>query len=103
MTCLSQKEMTRVLELLRDDFRHFPGATPGSPLSLRCQLGQPVPCGSRAGVPVSALRLCLSSRLIVDAVSPGGRGPKAVIADALAVLDKAAILASLPLANTPAA
>jgi hypothetical protein len=53
--------------------------------------------GSRDGVPVSALRLCVSSRLIVDAVSPKGRGAEAVIGEALAVLDKAALLASLPL------
>ena len=64
---------------------------------MRCQVGQPVACGTRDGVPVSALRLCASTRLIVDALSEKGRGTTAVIAEALAVLDKAAFLASLPL------
>jgi len=81
-TWLNQDETKRVHELL---------------LSSRCQLGQPVSCGTREGIPVSALRLCVSSRLIVDALSPSGRGRKAVIAEALAVLDQAALLASLPL------
>jgi hypothetical protein len=61
--------------------------------SLRVQLGQPVSCGQRAGAPVSALRLCASARLAVDALGPGGRGPRAIIDDALAALDKAAWLA----------
>jgi hypothetical protein len=34
--------------------------------------------------------------LIVEALSPAGRGRRAVIAEALAVIDKAALLASLP-------
>ncbi len=42
-------------------YQHLPLQTP------RCQIGQPVICGQRDGVEVSALRLCLSSRLIVDA------------------------------------
>ena len=41
------------------------------------------------------LRLCASSRLIVDAVSPGGRGAEVVMAEALTALDKAALLVSL--------
>ena len=60
----------------------------------RCQLGQPVECGTFRDVPVSALRLCASMRLIVDAVSPEGRGAKIVIGEALATLDKAALLAA---------
>jgi hypothetical protein len=91
---LNQNETKRVHELLREDLRNLPASC--SLLSSRCQVGQPVACGTREGVPVSALRLCASSRLIVDAVSPKGRGRKAVIAEALAVLDKAALLASLP-------
>jgi selenocysteine lyase/cysteine desulfurase len=66
-------------------------------LSSRCQIGQPVACGTRAGIPVSALRLCASTRLIVDALSPQGRGQEAVIAEALAVLDKVAVLVALSL------
>ena len=95
-TWLSRDETKRAHELLREDLRHLPGASSHSFLSTRCQVGQPVPCGMRKGVPVSALRLCLSSRLIVKALSNGGRGAKLVISEALAVLDKAAFLASLP-------
>ena len=82
--------------------------TGGSPLSRlrtarvhallakdRCQLGQPVACGRRDGVAVSALRLCLSARLIVDAVSPRGRGAAAVIAEAQLALTRAALLAGV--------
>ncbi len=61
---------------------------------LRCQVGQPVACGSRSGTPVSALRLCLGARLIVEATADGGRRAQQVIDRALAVLDKAAWLAS---------
>lgn len=58
--------------------------------SRRCQVGQPVACGRRQGAPVSALRLCLSARLIVEAVAGGRRD--AVIARGLSVLDQAALL-----------
>ena len=70
------------------------GETPNrqAAAGLRVQLGQPVSCGSRAGEPVSAVRLCASARLAVDALGRGGRGPQAVIDDALAALDKAAWL-----------
>jgi len=51
------------------------------------QLGQPVACG--------ALRLCVDMRLIVDALSPDGRGSDAVIAGAMRVLDKTAALADV--------
>lgn len=61
--------------------------------ALRCQLGQPAACGVRDGSPVSALRLCLDMRLILEALSPAGWGSHAVIANALRVLDKVAILA----------
>ena len=53
------------------------------------RLGQPVACGERAGAPVSALRLCASARLVVDALADGGAGPEAVIAGAMAALDAA--------------
>jgi hypothetical protein len=94
---LNQDETRKAHELLREDLCHLRGALPRAVMSSRCQVGQPVNGGSRDGVPVSALRLCVSSRLIVDAVSPKGRGAEAVIGEALAVLDKAALLASLPL------
>jgi hypothetical protein len=58
--------------------------------ALRCQFGQPVACGVRGGIAVSALRLCLSARLISDAA--GKKGISGVIDDALAALDKTAWL-----------
>jgi hypothetical protein len=99
-TWLNPEETKRVHELLRADLRGFPGSSSDKLLSLRCQLGQPVPCGTREGKPVSALRLCASTRLIVEAVSPGGRGVQAVMAEALSALDKAAVLAGLPFTGT---
>lgn len=57
---------------------------------LRCQLGQPVACGTREGIPVSALRLCISARLIADACGPEGMDE--IIAGASAALDKTAWL-----------
>src|SRR5205085_1782822 len=39
--------------------------------AMRCQVGQPVACGSRDGQPVSALRLCASARLVVEAAAQG--------------------------------
>jgi hypothetical protein len=51
------------------------------------RLGQPVRCGARDGAPVSALRLCNSARVIVEALSEGG-DPAAVIDKALGVLDR---------------
>jgi len=61
--------------------------------SIRCQLGQPVTCGARNGIAVSALRLCLSSRLIAEAAASDDQG-SSIIKDAMKVLDKAASLTS---------
>jgi len=58
--------------------------------SAPVRLGQPVLCGERAGRPISALRLCNSARLIVEAVGDGGAAAQAVIDRALAALDAAA-------------
>ncbi|MGB8295392.1 MAG: hypothetical protein WCG85_08180 [Polyangia bacterium] len=65
-------------------------------LARHIQIGQPVPCGRRQERPVSALRLCTSMRLAVDALSPQGRGTNIVIAETLAVLDQTAQLARKP-------
>lgn len=54
----------------------------------RVQLAQPVACGRRDGIAVSALRMCVSSRLIVEAMQQNGRNEQAVIARALKALDK---------------
>ncbi|TRW93006.1 hypothetical protein [Candidatus Methylobacter oryzae] len=61
--------------------------------SIRCQLGQPVACGIRNGIAISALRLCLSSRLITEAAADNDRGIS-VIKEAMKVLDKVALLIS---------
>ncbi|MDR3509498.1 MAG: hypothetical protein P4L64_16535 [Caulobacteraceae bacterium] len=61
--------------------------------AIRGRLGQPVMCGERGGRPISALRLCNSARLMVEAVEGGEAGAKAVIARALAVLDRTALAA----------
>jgi hypothetical protein len=58
----------------------------------RTQLGQPVYCGRRAGTELSALRLCLSARLAVEALAPGGCGAETMIGEALGALDKASWL-----------
>jgi len=74
----------------------------GDIAALRCQLGQPVACGNRDGAPLSALRLCASARLIVEATAQDGRNASAVIERALAALDKTALLVrSLPNFNPP--
>jgi hypothetical protein len=62
----------------------------GAVAALRYQFGQPVACGVRDGVAVSALRLCISARLISDAAEQ--KGVSGVINDAMAALDKAAWL-----------
>lgn len=58
----------------------------------RVQLGQPVYCGKRRGTELSAVRLCLSARLAVDALAPGGCGARAMIDEGLEALDKASWL-----------
>jgi hypothetical protein len=93
---LNREETMRVYRLLQVDLAHQPdferGGTKGRIASSRCQLGQPVACGVRDGVPVSALRLCASTRLIVEAASCGGRNAAAVIERAMTALDKIALL-----------
>ena len=68
----------------------LPAPRPAGPASagLRCQFGQPVACGSQGGSPVSALRLCLSSRLIVQACSEGAASAQQVIAQARSAMDQ---------------
>src|SRR6185437_8872254 len=89
---LTRDETQRVNKLLGKDLRAFQGLSrdimTNENAARRCQLGQPVACGKRNGIAVSGLRLCLSMRLIADAVGSHGRGPDAVIAEALPVLDK---------------
>jgi hypothetical protein len=97
---LSREETTQVYRLLQTDLYDIhgkDGVIPDQSIAgLRCQLGQAVACGEQEGMPTSALRICTSARLIVEAIS--GRRSDAVIQRALTVLDKAAALAdSLPI------
>ncbi|MFZ6673165.1 hypothetical protein [Undibacterium sp. Xuan67W] len=62
----------------------------------RIQLGQPVMIGRNQQPPVSALRLCLSARLIVAATAGNGENAQKIIADALFALDTAAKLSAIP-------
>ena len=85
---LPREETARVYGAMAEDrsgSADAPAAT-----ALRCEIGQPVPCGMRDGVSVSALRLCASARLAVAAAS--GAGADAIIARAMTALDKAAWL-----------
>lgn len=62
----------------------------------RYQLGQPVVCGLRDAVPLSALRLCAGARLVVEAARQEG-GTARLTGQAQAALDKvAAIVATMP-------
>ena len=86
---LSGEETVRIYQSLaqgEDENRLGPMAGP------RYKLGQPVSCGQRDGVPVSALRVCSSARLVVDAFSESGSAAM-VISKAVAALDQAARLA----------
>jgi len=85
---LAREQSAQVYRMLQQDLAGTCGASVGA---LRCQLGQPVVCGERDGLPVSALRICASARLAVEAFA-GNRD--AVIRRALSALDKAALLAA---------
>lgn len=66
---------------------------PDAVAACRGQLGQPVMCGERNGEPVSALRICASARMVVEACAKNGRSDaNTVINKALSVLDKTVLL-----------
>ena len=91
----TREDTTQLYQYLREDMcghEAIPSAMHGI-AARRCFVGQPVLCGVRDHTPLSALRLNLDARVIVDALSPEGRGADTVIAEALTVLDKAAMLA----------
>ncbi|MET3105882.1 hypothetical protein AAKU67_000143 [Oxalobacteraceae bacterium GrIS 2.11] len=60
--------------------------------ALRCQLGQPVLCGHQYGMDVSALRMCASSRIVIEACASGSASAQMVINRALQALRKAELL-----------
>ena len=59
----------------------------------RVELGQPVACGARGGVPLAALRLCASARLIAQAGAQGPLGEARILEDCRKALRKTAWLA----------
>lgn len=93
---LCREETLQVYRWLQVDLTDNPAFNFAKPIdniaSMRCQFGQPVACGIRDGIEVSALRICVSARMIVEAASHGGKGVAGVIEDALAALNKTALL-----------
>ena len=68
--------------------------------TLRVQLGQPVRCGTRAGVPVSGLRICASARWAVAAADTPD-GADHAVRQAMLAFDKQAPLARRLRCNDP--
>lgn len=93
---LSHEQTLEVYDAVQRDLNEYPSRRPAGMsdelAALRCQLGQPVMCGERHGLVVSALRLCAGARLIVAATTRSG-GEQVVIGRAMAALDKVALLA----------
>ncbi|HEY5410422.1 MAG TPA: hypothetical protein VIJ94_06820, partial [Caulobacteraceae bacterium] len=93
---LSRAETERLWRLMREDL----GATALSQdlqvraaARLRIELGQPVAAGIRDDAPVSALRLCLSSRLVCEASAGDPRAAARILSDCRLAFVKAAWLA----------
>jgi hypothetical protein len=86
-TPLSREETHHVYQRLPATIEH----SSSDIAAVRCQLGQPVACGSREGIAVSALRLCISSRLIIEATMRDDKRAE-IIKNALKSLDKATLL-----------
>jgi hypothetical protein len=86
-TPLSREETHHIYQRLPATIKH----SSSDIAAVRCQLGQPVACGSREGITVSALRLCISSRLIIEATMRGDKRAE-IIKNALKSLDKATLL-----------
>ncbi len=95
-SALDRDQSLRIYQLLQADLstrKEFGGDNDESHLAgLRCQLGQPVACGHRDGVPVSALRVCVGMRMIVQATANEGRDAQEIIQMALTALDKTILL-----------
>ncbi|WP_244443481.1 hypothetical protein [Bradyrhizobium sp. Ai1a-2] len=92
---LPAKEVNKVYMQMRENLVTAEGLPEESKtLASRCELGQPVLCGELEGTAVAAPRLCLSARLIVEAVAARDRGLNCLIERGLTLLEKAAFLAS---------
>ncbi len=78
-------ETLKVYAALRTPLSPRPGSRlTREQLTLPVELGQPVNLGVRDGVPISALRICASARLAVEALSGGEAAMTARARDALA-------------------
>jgi hypothetical protein len=86
---LEREETASLHRAVRHDPRAFAGGGRESSDTRpsRFELGQPVPCGVHRGVPVSALRLCASARMIARAFHDG-HGAEPAKRDAAAALDR---------------
>lgn len=60
--------------------------------AMRFMLGQPVACGERGGIQLSALRICASAVMVSSAWQRRDKDAKAAIGDAMAALDRLAML-----------
>lgn len=87
---LNRDQTMQVYRLLQVDVPEQRSDIDADLAALRCQVGQPVACGECDGVPVSALRVCASARLVVEAAATDNGD--AIIQRALAALDKAGAL-----------
>jgi hypothetical protein len=92
---LGREQTRRVYELLQGDLGDSADwlDTLGGLAVLRCRVGQPVACGQRDGIEISALRLCFGARLLAEAAS-GEDALLRVAGRAMACLDKCARLAA---------
>ena len=93
---LSPEQTAQVWRLMREDLgaaADGQGLQARAAARLRIELGQPVAAGARDGAQVSALRLCLSSRLVCEASSGDPRAAARILSDARLALAKAAWLA----------
>lgn len=79
----------RLFQQLRNPDAGADGGSIGS-AARRFQLGQPVACGTRDGIAVSALRLCISAPMVVAACRDGQE--EKVVNDALEALEELALL-----------
>lgn len=86
-TALSREETAAIFRRVQE-----PGSADAG---VAYQLGQPVDSGHRAGVPVSALRLCMSARLVVQAARDPDQ-ERHLIGQALACLDMVSALVHIP-------
>jgi hypothetical protein len=95
---LSGDQVQKVWRLMREDLGGHAageGLQARAAARLRIELGQPVAAGARGGAPISALRLCLSSRLICEATAGDPRAAARILSDARLALAKAAWLGRL--------